>query len=89
MTLLPLILAASAAAPLPEKVDFNRDVRPILSENCFYCHGPDASHRKAKLRLDLRDAAIAKEAFVPGKPEESELSLRLDAEDPEERMPPA
>jgi hypothetical protein len=89
MTLLPLILAASAAAPLPEKVDFNRDVRPILSENCFYCHGPDASHRKAKLRLDLRDSALAKEAFIPGKPEESELSKRLDAEDPEERMPPA
>ena len=89
MPLLSLFLAASSAAPLPDKVDFNRDVRPILSENCFYCHGPDASHRKAKLRLDLRDAALAKEAFIPGKPEESELSKRLDAEDPEERMPPA
>ncbi|MFM7398394.1 MAG: PSD1 and planctomycete cytochrome C domain-containing protein [Verrucomicrobiota bacterium] len=89
MPLLSLFLAASTAAPLPDKVDFNRDVRPILSENCFYCHGPDASHRKAKLRLDLRDAALAKEAFIPGKPEESELSKRLDAEDPEERMPPA
>jgi len=89
MPLLSLFLAASTAAPLPDKVDFNRDVRPILSENCFYCHGPDASHRKAKLRLDLRDAALAKEAFIPGKPEESELSKRLDAEDPEERMPPS
>ncbi len=89
MPLLSLFLAASSAAPLPDKVDFNRDVRPILSENCFYCHGPDASHRKAKLRLDLRDAALAKEAFIPGKPEESELSKRLDADDPEERMPPA
>jgi len=89
MPLLSLFLAASTAAPLPDKVDFNRDVRPILSENCFYCHGPDASHRKAKLRLDLRDAALAKEAFIPGKPEESELSKRLDAEDAEERMPPA
>jgi hypothetical protein len=80
--------AASEAQPLPEKIEFNRDVRPILSDNCFYCHGPDASHRKGKLRLDLREHAIAREAFVPGKPAESELVLRVRSTDEEEMMPP-
>ena len=55
-------------APLPERVEFNRDVRPILSDKCFACHGPDASHRKGKLRLDLRDEALQRDAFVPGRP---------------------
>ncbi len=57
--------SACAAAPL----SFNRDIRPVLSDNCFRCHGPDKSQRKAKLRLDDREDAIKKEAFVPGKPD--------------------
>lgn len=78
----------SAEAPLPAKIEFNRDVRPILSDNCFYCHGPDKNHRKAKMRLDVREEALAKEAFVPGKANESELIKRLLTTDEEELMPP-
>jgi hypothetical protein len=75
-------------------IDFNRDVRPILSENCFVCHGPDEGQRKAKLRLDTRDGAIAKlrsgsHAIVPGKVTDSELMRRLLTDDAAERMPPA
>lgn len=84
---------ALAAGPGP-KVDFNRDIRPILAENCVACHGPDEPKRKAKLRLDTAEGALAEAAsgsaaIVPGKPDESELYLRITAEDPEERMPPA
>jgi hypothetical protein len=75
---------ASAAEP----VEFNRDIRPILSDNCFYCHGNDASHRKAKLRLDIREEALKKKAFAPDNAEESELIKRLASLDPEEMMPP-
>ena len=59
---------AQDAAPLPAKVEFNRDVRPILADNCFYCHGPDAGHREAELRLDIREEALESAAFVPGNP---------------------
>ena len=75
-------------APVPGTIEFNRDVRPILSDNCFYCHGPDAGHRKADLRLDIREDAIAAKAFVPGKPAESELVRRIRTSDPDELMPP-
>ena len=81
-------MAFGAEPPVPEKVQFNRDVRPILSDNCFLCHGPDANHRKGKLRLDIREEALKKEAFVPGKAEESELVKRLFTQDAEELMPP-
>ena len=67
--------------------DFNRDIRPILSGKCFKCHGPDAGARKAKLRLDQRDAAIRLEAIVPGKPQESLLLERVSTGDPDDRMP--
>jgi cytochrome c553 len=84
-----LAAAASAAEPrVPAKIEFNRDVRPILSENCFYCHGNDANRRKAKLRLDLREEALKKEAFVPGDADKSELVARIVATDPDELMPP-
>src|SRR4051812_32553965 len=86
---LALTAAVSAAEPrAPARIEFNRDVRPILSENCFYCHGNDANHRKAKLRLDVREEALKKEAFVPGDPDKSELTARLIATDPDEVMPP-
>ncbi|HEX3135948.1 MAG TPA: c-type cytochrome domain-containing protein [Planctomycetota bacterium] len=79
---------APVPAPLPAKVEFNRDVRPILSDNCFHCHGPDKGHRKAKLRLDVREDAITAKAFVPGKPAESELVKRILTSDPDDHMPP-
>ena len=71
-------LASAVEAPLPAKIEFNRDVRPILSDNCFYCHGNDPKHREAKLRLDIREVAIEKEAFVPGKAEDRK-STRLNS----------
>ncbi|HEY0076954.1 MAG TPA: DUF1553 domain-containing protein [Abditibacteriaceae bacterium] len=77
------------AQPKPQsKVDFNRDIRPIVSNTCFLCHGPDSSSRKAKLRLDLREEAIKSGAIVPGKPEESEAYKRVASKDPDEIMPP-
>ena len=81
-------LAAVAGPDTAEKVAFNRDIRPLLSDNCFSCHGPDASHRQADLRLDLRDDAITAGAIVPGKPAESALVTRILATDPDEIMPP-
>src|SRR6266545_3337348 len=65
------------SSPSKSKPSFNRDVRPILSDNCFYCHGPDPNKRKGKLRLDVRAEALAKQAIVPGKPDESELVRRI------------
>ena len=87
----PTILALSLAASLPAlsaPLSYNRDIRPILAENCFACHGPDKGARKAKLRLDLREVALAKEAFVPGDVEASELVYRINADDKDEVMPP-
>ncbi|HVX13262.1 MAG TPA: DUF1553 domain-containing protein [Pirellulales bacterium] len=75
----------SAAEPL----EYNRDVRPILAENCFACHGPDSAARKADLRLDQREAAVGAGAILPGKADESELLRRVLSSDPEEAMPPA
>ncbi|MBM3868885.1 MAG: DUF1553 domain-containing protein [Verrucomicrobia bacterium] len=74
------------------KVSFNREIRPILSEQCFSCHGFDAKHRKADLRLDTREGALADNdgvrAIIPGDPAKSELWKRLLSTDPEEVMPP-
>lgn len=67
---------------------FNRDIRPILSENCFPCHGPDANTRKAGLRLDQREGAVADAAIVPGDPSASEIVGRMLSTDPDEQMPP-
>lgn len=75
-----------------DSVDFNRDIRPILSNHCFKCHGPDAEERQANLRLDTREGAFAESdgglAIVPGKPQESLLIERITADDQYERMPP-
>ena len=87
-----LVLASHASAQ--QSVDFNRDIRPILSNKCFACHGPDEGKREAGLRLD--DSKIATDeldsgatAIVPGKPDASELVRRITAADEAERMPPA
>ncbi len=71
-----------------ERISFNRHIRTILSDKCFFCHGPDANRREADLRLDIRDSAIAASAIVPGEPEHSELLVRITSKDEEVRMPP-
>jgi hypothetical protein len=71
-----------------EEFDFNRDIRPILSENCFYCHGQDSKKREAGLRLDVRQEAIDAAAIVPGDVVASALVQRIFAEDPDTLMPP-
>jgi len=71
-----------------ERLEYNRDIRPILVENCFACHGPDSAARKADLRLDRRDSAMEAGAIVPGDPGASELVARVTAQDPKEVMPP-
>lgn len=80
------------ASRVPERISFNHHVRPILSENCFFCHGPDEKMRKADLRLDTPDGATRDlggyAALVPGKPAESEVWRRIIAVDPDELMPP-
>src|SRR6266699_393576 len=79
---------AGGSSASKSKLGFNRDIRPLLSENCFYCHGPDPNKRKGKLRLDVREEAIAKQAIVPGKPGESELVKRIFTKDSDDLMPP-
>lgn len=76
-----------------EPLHFNRDIRPILANHCFSCHGPDSNTREADLRLDLADKALSKNAsgataIVPGKPSESELVRRIFSDDDSEVMPP-
>ena len=70
-----------------QSVRFDRDIRPILSDKCFHCHGPDEEHREADLRLDLEGPA-KESAIVPGKADESELVRRVFSHDPDETMPP-
>jgi len=88
MRFLTAVLLAWAGAATAAELGYNRDVRPILSDNCFYCHGNDPSHRQAKLRLDVREDALEHRAFVPGRPEDSELVRRIYSDDPKKRMPP-
>lgn len=93
MTFLALALVLSPCVAFAgEEVDYNRDIRPILSENCFACHGFDEKTRKAGLRLDVREVALATRkgvtAIKPGDPEGSELWRRVNSTDPEEIMPP-
>src|ERR1700739_1919789 len=77
-----------------EKLQFNRDIRPILSDRCFKCHGPDKAARKASLRLDLPEEAYAERkkshqhAIMPGKPEESLVCRKIFSRDPDDLMPP-
>ena len=85
-------VARAADRPLPVKIEFNRDVRPILSENCFKCHGFDEKKREAKRRIDTREGALAENegvrAIVPGKLSESEVHTRIHSTDADEKMPP-
>jgi hypothetical protein len=83
---LALLALSTAALAKPHAVQFSRDVLPILSRNCFLCHGPDARARKAKLRLDTKDGARG--VLVPGKSDASELIHRIESDDAHERMPP-
>jgi hypothetical protein len=98
--ILSITLIASACSPpsgtaaeLPGKVDFNSEIRPILSDRCYKCHGPDNNTRKAKLRLDHEESAKATSngglpVVQPGNTGRSELYLRITATDPDEKMPP-
>ena len=81
-------LAPCSIAWAEESLQYNRDIRPILAENCFACHGLDNISREADLRLDRRDAAIEAGAIVPGNPDESELIARILTDDADTMMPP-
>lgn len=83
-----LCLLTLSSSILAGELEFNRDIRPILSENCFHCHGPDEETREAKLRLDTREGALKKDAIVPGKPEDSEVIYRITTDDEDDLMPP-
>src|SRR5947209_1930334 len=92
-SLLALLIAAPAFAQ-PKEIDFNRDVRPILSGKCFQCHGPDEKVRQGGLRLDMRDGALktlktGNRAIVPGDSAQSELVARITIQDGDGVMPPA
>ncbi len=89
---LPILSIFALASPLvadDKRVDFAREVLPILSDKCFQCHGPDEKARKADLRLDLKEEALKAPVIVVGKSAASELVKRIISADPEEVMPPA
>ncbi len=90
---LALLMLVIAGNEVRADVSYNRDVLPILSAKCFTCHGVDKAQRKADLRLDVREQALAQRddqrAIVPGKPNQSELIRRISTTDPDEVMPPA
>src|SRR5947209_13954896 len=88
------VLAIAAVQGLAAEIEFNRDVRPILSENCFPCHGPDPANRKSALRFDSEQGSKAElrskgHAIVPGDPAASELFQRVTSTSKAMRMPPA
>jgi uncharacterized protein DUF1553/uncharacterized protein DUF1549/cytochrome c len=83
-----MLLMAASTCIHAQSLDFNRDIRPILSENCFYCHGQDGNKRQADLRLDQRDAAVKAGAITPGDIAKSSLVARILSDDPEQMMPP-
>ena len=85
---LGVVPSFAVSASADDAVLYNRDVRPVLAENCFACHGPDKAARQADLRLDLRESAIKAEALVPNKPDASEAIRRIFSADKAEQMPP-
>ncbi len=89
-----VVLVGSQSLRADEPVDFNRDIRSILSNKCYACHGPDEAERQAGLRFDSQAGALTpaesgEVAIVAGKPEESELVARITSDDESARMPPA
>ncbi|HEY6166891.1 MAG TPA: DUF1549 domain-containing protein, partial [Verrucomicrobiae bacterium] len=88
----PELAAKIDSAPIPAKINFSRDILPIISSKCFHCHGPDESHREAKLRLDVREEAIRDRkgsiAIKPGDLKKSELIARITTKDEDDVMPP-
>src|SRR5687768_1135414 len=96
LTMLCAVATAAFSSGLfaaPAAIDFNREIRPILSDNCFACHGPDENERKAKLRFDLKEDAFkpaksGEPAIVPGHPEKSQLIARINTDDADDIMPP-
>lgn len=88
-----LLLGLVAPSAIGASIEFDRDIRPILSDNCYQCHGPDEKARKAKLRLDQKEGAFRVEDGVtiikPGKSAESEVYRRITTTDPDDHMPPA
>ncbi len=88
VTVIVVGISVLGRAEEPGSLSYNSHIRPILSEHCFKCHGVDEKARKGKLRLDNRDDAVKKGAFVPGKPDESELVKRILTHDEDEVMPP-
>jgi hypothetical protein len=83
--------AEAVDKPLPDHIEFNRDIRPIFAENCYSCHGPDSAQRKADLRLDTKDGLLMavknKFPIVADHPEQSEIYRRITADKPDDRMP--
>lgn len=95
LMMLTCVVALGPSSAWCEPVDFNSQIKPILSDRCFACHGPDSAQRQADLRLDTRSGAFARltdaragQVLKPGLPQQSELYLRITADDPETRMPP-
>ena len=80
-------LTAATRTPADDEIRYNEDIRPILAEHCFHCHGPDEGKREGDLRLDLEEAA-KESAIVPGNPQASSFVQRIISQDPDERMPP-
>jgi len=93
LLLATLVFVSPKFIAAQDVISFNRDIRPILSDNCFFCHGPDNNKREADLRLDTLEGLQGKDgkpgAIVPGKPQESLLISRILTQDPQEHMPPA
>ena len=91
-TVFGCLLSSTGSLGAAEPVDFNRDIRSVLANTCFKCHGPDEAERQADLRFDTREGAMADlnghSAIVPGQPEESEILQRITSLNPEMMMPP-
>ncbi len=83
-----LVVICHIPARAADNPEYNKHIRPILSDKCFQCHGPDSAKREGDLRLDVREDAVKAKAIVPGDPKASELIARIHEKDPDETMPP-